>query len=90
MKRKVLVIDDHPIVREGLTQMIDREPDLSVCGGQSDREKENVLFGILLAIFSASEGEYTIRTSMPRALCSSGLPSRPGTRIMSPKPKRWL
>ena len=36
------------------------------------------------ASFSASEGEYTMRTSMPRALCSSGLPSVPGTRIMSP------
>ncbi len=32
MKRKVLVVDDHPIVREGLAQMINREPDLSVCG----------------------------------------------------------
>ena len=26
-----------------------------------------------------------MRTSMPRALCSSGLPCVPGTRIMSPK-----
>ena len=33
----------------------------------------------------ASEGEYTMRTSIPRALCSSGLPWVPGTRIMSPK-----
>src|SRR5436305_12228639 len=32
MKRKVLVVDDHPIVREGLAQMINREPDLTVCG----------------------------------------------------------
>ncbi len=32
MKRKVLVVDDHPIVREGLAQMINRESDLAVCG----------------------------------------------------------
>lgn len=32
MKRRVLVVDDHPIVREGLAQMINREPDLTVCG----------------------------------------------------------
>lgn len=39
MKRKVLVVDDHPIVREGLTQMINREPDLSVCGAAPDMQK---------------------------------------------------
>ena len=29
---KVLIVDDHPIVRQGLVQMINREPDLAVCG----------------------------------------------------------
>jgi DNA-binding NarL/FixJ family response regulator len=38
MKRKVLVVDDHPIVREGLTQMINREPDLAVCGAVEDMQ----------------------------------------------------
>lgn len=32
VKRKVFIVDDHPIVREGLAQMINREPDLTVCG----------------------------------------------------------
>jgi len=31
-KAKVLIVDDHPIIRSGLTQLIDREPDLAVCG----------------------------------------------------------
>ncbi len=31
-KRRVLVVDDHPIVRQGLALMIDQEPDLEVCG----------------------------------------------------------
>ncbi len=29
---RVLLVDDHPIVRQGLRQMIDRESDLAVCG----------------------------------------------------------
>ena len=32
LKRKVFVVDDHPIVRSGLAQLINREPDLVVCG----------------------------------------------------------
>ncbi len=31
-RRRVFIVDDHPIVREGLTLLINREPDLSVCG----------------------------------------------------------
>lgn len=31
-KRRVFIIDDHPIIRDGLTQLINREPDLGVCG----------------------------------------------------------
>jgi DNA-binding NarL/FixJ family response regulator len=32
IKTKVLVIDDHPIFREGLRKVINSEPDLTVCG----------------------------------------------------------
>ncbi|MGI9074002.1 MAG: response regulator transcription factor [Bryobacteraceae bacterium] len=39
MKRRVLIVDDHPIVREGLAQMINREPDLTVCGEAADMQK---------------------------------------------------
>lgn len=37
-KKKVLIVDDHPLFREGITQYINREPDLLVCGqaGSSD------------------------------------------------------
>ena len=38
-RHRILIVDDHPIVRHGLKQMIDAEPDLVVCGeAQSDRE----------------------------------------------------
>jgi len=35
-KFRVLIIDDHPIVRRGLTEMINQEPDLEVCGEAAD------------------------------------------------------
>lgn len=34
--KRLLVLDDHPITRHGLTQLIDREPDLRVCCEASD------------------------------------------------------
>jgi DNA-binding NarL/FixJ family response regulator len=35
----VLIVDDHPIVRQGVRRMIDPEPDLVVCGeAESDRD----------------------------------------------------
>jgi DNA-binding NarL/FixJ family response regulator len=37
-KSKVLVVDDHPIVRQGLTLMINRESDLTVCGEAEDAQ----------------------------------------------------
>jgi DNA-binding NarL/FixJ family response regulator len=32
-KRRVLVVDDHPIFRDGISQLINHQPDLHVCGG---------------------------------------------------------
>jgi len=38
-KQKVLLVDDHPVVREGLAERINRERDLVVCGeAQNARE----------------------------------------------------
>jgi DNA-binding NarL/FixJ family response regulator len=35
-KHRILVVDDHPIVRQGLTLLINRENDLMVCGEAED------------------------------------------------------
>lgn len=37
-KHRVFVVDDHPIVRQGLALMIDQEPDLVVCGAAEEAE----------------------------------------------------
>jgi len=36
LRHRILLVDDHPIVREGLSQFIDNEPDLFVCGMVGD------------------------------------------------------
>lgn len=35
-KRKILIVDDHPIFRHGLAQLINQEHDLTVCGEAED------------------------------------------------------
>src|ERR1700733_1904214 len=46
-KKRILVVDDHPIVRQGLALMVNREADLVVCG-----EAEEAM-GALLVLASA-------------------------------------
>src|SRR5215813_289724 len=31
-KKRILIVDDHPMMRQGLAQLIDNESDLTVCG----------------------------------------------------------
>jgi DNA-binding NarL/FixJ family response regulator len=35
-KSRILIVEDHPLFREGLSQMIDRNPGLAVCGQMPD------------------------------------------------------
>jgi DNA-binding NarL/FixJ family response regulator len=43
--RKVFIVDDHPIVRQGLTQLINHEADLSVCGEAEGVKEARVALG---------------------------------------------
>ena len=36
---KIMLVDDHPVMREGLAQLINHEPDLSICGQYEDAAK---------------------------------------------------
>jgi len=37
--RRILLVDDHPLVREGLAEVLGREIDLVVCGEAEDRQQ---------------------------------------------------
>ena len=38
-KLRILIVDDHPVVRQGLKLLINQEPDLMVCGEAEDPRK---------------------------------------------------
>jgi YesN/AraC family two-component response regulator len=43
-RHRVLIVDDHPIVRQGLRRLIDQEEDLIVCGeAESTREAKGAI-----------------------------------------------
>ena len=46
-KYRVLLIDDHPLLRKGLAQLINQEPDLMVCGEAEEAPKAFEAVGVL-------------------------------------------
>ena len=46
-KYRVLLVDDHPILRKGLAELINQEPDLLVCGEAEEAPKAFEAVGVL-------------------------------------------
>jgi DNA-binding NarL/FixJ family response regulator len=38
-KKRVLVVDDHPLMRDGIVQLLNRQPDLMACGEAGNQEE---------------------------------------------------
>src|ERR1700691_64744 len=45
VETRILLVDDHPLVRLSMREVIKREPDLVVCGEAEDREQALELVG---------------------------------------------
>ncbi|MBA4147173.1 MAG: response regulator transcription factor [Verrucomicrobia bacterium] len=60
-KRRIFLVDDHPLVREWLGLLIEREPDLTICG-EADDTKE-ALASITEAKPDIAIVDITLRTS---------------------------
>lgn len=76
---KVLIVDDHPILRHGIAQMIDREPDLDPCAeaGSVDealevlarQQVDLMVVDLSLAEQSGMDLIRTVRTHYPQVKC---------------------
>jgi DNA-binding NarL/FixJ family response regulator len=60
--RRVMIVDDHPVVRQGIKLMINAEPDLTICGeAQSEQEARRLIRELkpdaLVVDLSLSEGD---------------------------------
>jgi DNA-binding NarL/FixJ family response regulator len=75
---RVLLVDDHPIVRDGLAEAINHEPDLAVCATAEDRQEalqaiertqpELVVVDLMLKSSSGLELIKDIHARWPRLL----------------------
>ena len=72
-QRRVLIVDDHPIVRQGLRRMIEAEADLVVCGEvQTEREARAAIRAlvpdVVIVDISLGQGDgLEARAQRPRA-----------------------
>lgn len=62
VRRRVLIVDDHPIVRQGLKRMIEAEPDMEVCGeaateAQARRAIRELTPDIVIVDLALQEGD---------------------------------
>jgi DNA-binding NarL/FixJ family response regulator len=62
VKRRILIVDDHPLVRRGLTALINAEPDLFVCAeAASQRDGLGAIAAarpdLVIADLSLSDGD---------------------------------
>ena len=79
-KSKVLVVDDHPVVRRGLVTLINEQPDFEVCGDAGNEEDALVAFqedapDLLLA-------DWSLKRRDSSGLIAALLRARPDLKVL--------
>lgn len=79
-KSKVLVVDDHPVVRRGLVTLINEQPDFEVCGDAGNEEDAHIAFqeaepDLLLA-------DWSLKRKDSSALIAALLRERPALKVL--------
>ena len=69
-KRRILIADDHPLFREGLVQLINRERDLSCCGETGTVAATRCRTRRAMARGCRSAGPHRSHTSLKRIMPS--------------------
>lgn len=79
-RKKILVVDDHSVVRRGLVTLINEQPDLEVCGDAENESEAVELFrsrkpDLLLADWSLKQGDSS-------GMISALIKERPDLRVL--------
>ena len=80
-QRRVLIVDDHPIVRQGLRRMIETEADLVVCG-EVQTERLSIEEGAVLK-GKVEAGKQPSRTTDIKAAAAAASKSSDTTTLSS-------
>jgi len=79
-RKRIFVVEDHPIVREGLALLVNREPDLVICGEAADANE--ALQGIRTTHPNLVLMDISIRGSNGIELTKNVLKGHPGLRVI--------
>jgi len=79
-KKKVFLVDDHPLVREWLTNLINQQPDLAVCG-ESENGRE-ALQAIITCKPDVAIVDISLKDSSGIELIKDLKESRPGVAVL--------
>src|SRR4051812_40814248 len=77
---KIFIVDDHPLVREWLAMLIQKNPDLQVCGEASDAE--SALAGIAESLPDLAIVDLSLGRSSGTELIRSIRAAHPGVKII--------